>query len=615
MRVGHPGRTLSTSQAETVRRRSATLEGVIKSEMMEIETENSNQEMNYEEFGLTGIGVSVSKVDSKVKPKDRHSEAAARQVVKVHSKDGRPIKPSVSITPISGVSSGDVTDEVSPRRNSGSAAIEIIPLGGVVNNSLTITPVAPDANQKSKPRDLKRSFSEDDKRRLQKKDKRRRDDLKHRHPSISPSHRSDMKNMKDKDLLAGVSVLSKSTSKPDPKAKLAGVIERLAYQTGDAVGIEIKPASRAGTPETVKIDKIGTDSSVEITLDRVKSSKMGDPGKPGGEYIVKTNQSNNPGLKLTIKNPKTKQSSSYYKSSGGKSETLGTNKTLTSHKSSSSCGIEKKASSSSSKQNTSSTNSFSKSLSPKLSSSSGRSSPYSKEKDKRPHISSITKISDKKKDSSTYGHREEAVKKLLSGNSKFDKSFQIPKISKPDNPNQSHRKDNLSNPPKFSSVSPKYTSSSNGPKQSPNTSPKRTSPQISPKLTSPVKPSHSHSKINERFITDPFAIIPKRSDSDHKPPYKRPTEQDPPTLKLPPPPMARGYHETVRPPALSEMLPPSQSSGADVLTEMELKRQTASPTVSLHIVKSPASLPVPSPCSHHSLVDDALMDEALLMTK
>jgi hypothetical protein len=31
-----------------------------------------------------------------------------------------------------------------------------------------------------------------------------------------------------------------SSRSKDPKAKLAGVIERLAFQTGDSVGIEIR---------------------------------------------------------------------------------------------------------------------------------------------------------------------------------------------------------------------------------------------------------------------------------------------------------------------------------------------------------------------------------------
>ena len=135
------------------------------------------------------------------------------------------------------------------------------------------------------------------------------------------------------------------------------------------------------------------------------------------------------------------------------------------------------------------------------------------------------------------------------------------------------------------------------PKQSPNTSPKPTN--VSPKLSSPVKGSHS--KINERFITDPFAITPKRSDADHNKTssqqIKR-SEQDPPTLKLPPPPMSRGFGDSVcRPPALSEMLPPTThtagNAAADVLTEMELKRKSSSPTLSLHIVKSPAPIPAP----------------------
>jgi len=556
LRMSRATRTPSmASQAEKVKRKSSGG----KSEPMDHDAEGSlcqdlaDSDLNYEELGLLGLGVSVSKVEKmsgKLKTKDRHRSEASHQLVKPHSKWSMD-KPSVSITPISGAASGDGSDDPQ-RRNSATSGIEIIPLGGGGNANLSIIPVIPGSLPKSKPRDLKRSFSEDDQRRLQKKDKKRRDEMKHRNPSVSPSHRPP--DAKGQDREAGLSILSKSLAKPDHKAKLAGVIERLAYQTGDAVGIEIKPSSRAGTPDAIKAEK---ESNVEITLDRIKSSKAMEANK---EYVVKPNLSSpNSGLKLTIKNPKHKQSTSHHKPSSGKT-TPDSSKLSPSHKSS-----DKRTSSSSKTSG----------------SSSGRSSPYSKEKEKKSHVSSSTtsgaKDERKSVEKKREPGREEAVKKLLSQNNKFDKTFQIPKLGK-----SSSR-----------SSSPSHT------KLSPSTSPKLTS-----KITSPVKSSHS--KINERFITDPFAIIPKRSDDQKK------------RVESSSGPNSRPYEDIpARPTALAEMLPPSHTNNMDILGEMEMKRPNASPTVSLHIVKSPAPRSAQSPRSQLSPVemDDTLMDEALLMTK
>jgi len=549
-RMSRTSRTPSTaSQAEKVNRRKNSAG---KSEPMDHDAEGSlcqdlaDSDLNYEELGLSGLGVSVSKVEKmagKLKTKDRHRSEASHQLVKPHSKWSMD-KPSVSITPISGAASGDGSDDPQ-RRNSSSSGIEIIPLGGGGNANLSITPVIPGSLPKSKPRDLKRSFSEDDKRRLQKKDKKRRDEMKHRNPSVSPSHRPEAKGQ---DREAGLSMLGKSLAKPDPKAKLSSVIERLAYQTGDAVGIEIKPASRAGTPDAIKAEK---ESNVEITLDRIKSSKA---------MEARVSNSSNSGLKLTIKNPKHSNTSRHKTSSSSGKTTPDSSKLSPSHKSS-----EKKTSSSSKMS----------------SSSSGRSSPYSKEKEKKSHVSSSStsgrkderKSVEKEKKPGVHGHREEDVKKLLSQNNKFDsKTFQIPKLGK-----SSSR-----------SSSPSHT------KISPSTSPK-----LNHKITSPVKSSHS--KINERFITDPFAIIPKRSDDQ-----KKRAE----TSSAPNP---RPYDDI--PATISEMLPPSHSNNVDILGHSSPRH--ASPTVSLHIVKSPAPRSNQSPRSQLSPVemDDTLMDEALLMTK
>merc|ERR1711892_312552 len=208
-------------------------------------------------------------------------------------KDGRPIQPNVSITPIG---DSNVADD-SSNHTVPTTGIEIIPLGGkpITTGGMTISSV----KLKAKARDLKRSLSEDDKRRLQKKEKKRRDEKQRqslsshrtencgRPQSESLSHKSDhLKTDKD-----GSSV-TKITLTTDPKAKLAGVIERLAYQTGDAVAIELKPASSLR-------EKSGAEPNVEITLDRLKSK----PDEKDDDFALK------PKLKLTIKTP-TKHSES-----------------------------------------------------------------------------------------------------------------------------------------------------------------------------------------------------------------------------------------------------------------------------------------------------------------
>ncbi|XP_023337527.1 mediator of RNA polymerase II transcription subunit 1 isoform X2 [Eurytemora carolleeae] len=156
-------------------------------------------------------GISISKLSSS-EPKPRKS-----------SKDDG-ILPFVSITPISSRDSQE--HRIHGKKENG--GIEIIPLGGSSGsgNSSKLS------HLKSKVRDFKRSLSEDDKRRIERKEKRRREEMKHR-ASVSPSKMKE----EERNLIKG----SENKHK-DPKAKLAGVIERLAYQTGDAVGIEIRPS-------------------------------------------------------------------------------------------------------------------------------------------------------------------------------------------------------------------------------------------------------------------------------------------------------------------------------------------------------------------------------------
>eukprot|EP00090_Calanus_glacialis_P040316 TRINITY_DN7026_c0_g1_i1.p1 TRINITY_DN7026_c0_g1~~TRINITY_DN7026_c0_g1_i1.p1 ORF type:complete len:1050 (-),score=275.98 TRINITY_DN7026_c0_g1_i1:749-3898(-) len=202
-------------------------------------------------------------------------------------KDGRPIQPNVSITPIGDSNLGDDASKHAVP----TTGIEIIPLGGkpITTGMLTVSSV----KLKAKARDLKRSLSEDDKRRLQKKEKKRRDEKQRqslsshrtencgRPQSESPSHKADYLKLKEKD---GTSITKITLT--DPKAKLAGVIERLAYQTGDSVAIEIKPSSSLR-------EKSGAEPNVEITLDRLKTK----PDEKDEDYALK------PKLKLTIKTP------------------------------------------------------------------------------------------------------------------------------------------------------------------------------------------------------------------------------------------------------------------------------------------------------------------------
>jgi len=190
--------------------------------------------------GLDGVppGISISKLQGPPydkKPKHKHSK-------------DEPIQPFVSITPISGRDQGEQSHK---NQNSG---IEIIPLGGAPSSS---------DSSKSKGRDFKRSLSMDDKRRIEKSEKRRKEEMKHR-GSVSPSSSSSSshKHKKDGDKLKLRDIENKVK---DPKAKLAGVIERLAYQTGDtATGIEIHPTSKddmKGLKMTFRNEKGSSSSS------------------------------------------------------------------------------------------------------------------------------------------------------------------------------------------------------------------------------------------------------------------------------------------------------------------------------------------------------------------
>jgi len=201
-------------------------------------------------------------------------------------KDGRPIQPNVSITPIC---DSNVNDD-SGKRAIPTTGIEIIPLGGkplTTGGGMAIS----QGKLKAKARDLKRSLSEDDKRRLHKKEKKKREEKQRlslsshrpdnsaRPKSESPSHTSEhIKIEKDLKTITKISLT-------DPKAKLAGVIERLAYKTGDSA-IELKPTHSFR-------DKSGVEPSMEITLDRLKFK----PEEKDDEFTMK------PKLKLTIKTP------------------------------------------------------------------------------------------------------------------------------------------------------------------------------------------------------------------------------------------------------------------------------------------------------------------------
>lgn len=159
--------------------------------------------------------------------------------------------PFVSITPIG---KGDAQEPARDQRTE-SSGIEIIPLGGHGGGGGGGGP-----QLKAKVRDLKRSYSEDDKRRMERKEKRRREEMKHR-ASVSPTKREND---------------SGSVRPKDPKAKLAGVIERLAFQTGDSVGIEIRPANSSTAME---IDpKARSSPGLKVTIKNSSSSDRSAPG-------------------------------------------------------------------------------------------------------------------------------------------------------------------------------------------------------------------------------------------------------------------------------------------------------------------------------------------------
>ena len=265
--------TDSSSQEPTFRHPSQVADRLPRSE------NRRKSDSAKSEYEVNQLSVSVSRgplSDNQNRPKKDSGMKSP--------KDGRPIQPNVSITPIG---DSNISDD-SSKRSVTTTGIEIIPLGGKPITTGGISSV----KLKAKARDLKRSLSEDDKRRLQKKEKKRRDEKQRqslssshrtencaRPQSESPSHKADYHKIKEKDGSSSTKI-----SLNDPKAKLAGVIERLAYQTGDA--IEIKPASSLR-------EKTVPEPNVEITLDRLKSR----PDEKDEDFALK------PKLKLTIKTP------------------------------------------------------------------------------------------------------------------------------------------------------------------------------------------------------------------------------------------------------------------------------------------------------------------------
>jgi len=262
------------SQDQTFRHPSQVPERLHRSE------NRRKAELAKSEYEVNQLSVLVSRgplSDNQNKPK---KESGIKS-----PKDGRPIQPNVSITPI-----GDSNDsDDAGKRAVSTTGIEIIPLGGkpvTTGGGLAAAPV----KLKAKARDLKRSLSEDDKRRLHKKEKKKREEklrlsLSSHRPensirpkSESPSHSSEpMKSEKDGKTVTKISL-------SDPKAKLAGVIERLAFKTGDSA-IELKPTHCFR-------DKTEVEPNMEITLDRLKF-------KPE----EKDSLTLKPKLKLTIKTP------------------------------------------------------------------------------------------------------------------------------------------------------------------------------------------------------------------------------------------------------------------------------------------------------------------------
>jgi len=229
---------------------------------------------------------------------ENHNKVKKENSMKSPSKEGKPIQPNVSITPIC---DKNVSDE-SNRRNVSTTGIEIIPLGGkpITTGSMSIAEV----KLKAKARDLKRSLSEDDKRRLHKKEKRRREDKQRQslssprtENSLSDSHKYKAEHQKQrgKEDTHGTKLPLKS-----PKTKLAGVIERLAFQTSDSAALEIKPSTN------VK-EKSCIEPNVEITIDKLKTrpnDKTEDILKPKLKLTIKTSN------KLTENFPKDKYSDS-----------------------------------------------------------------------------------------------------------------------------------------------------------------------------------------------------------------------------------------------------------------------------------------------------------------
>jgi len=219
-------------------------------------------------------GISISKLPS-THDKNRHS-----------SKD-ESILPLVSITPISGRD----TNDQKMTNNQDSLGIEIIPLGGMSGS---------ENHPKAKSRDLKRSLSEDDKRRIERKEKRRREEMKHR-ASVSPRREGESKREGESSGDKSSKKSSESKNK-DPKAKLAGVIERLAHQTGDSVGLEIRPSPPkekdkkfSGLKMTFKNKDVSSSSS---RYDGSSSSKHDSSKSENKHSLPKQSQSAN---KLTHK--------------------------------------------------------------------------------------------------------------------------------------------------------------------------------------------------------------------------------------------------------------------------------------------------------------------------
>jgi len=182
-------------------------------------------------------GISISRISSHdIKPK-LSPQQSSKPVI--NKEDG--IQPFVSITPIAG--GGDSDHKI--QNKSDNAGIEIIPLGGSGSSG--------DGQSKGKSRDYKRSLSEDDKRRMEKKEKRRREEMK------SGEHRQVFKEKSHKS--------SNDNRSKDPKAKLAGVIQRLAHQTGDSVNIEIRPAQPEKDKSSGQKVSSHKQSSSSITID------------------------------------------------------------------------------------------------------------------------------------------------------------------------------------------------------------------------------------------------------------------------------------------------------------------------------------------------------------